>query len=162
MAGLAGYCRRQPLVGGADRGGQRRIIRDRQVFELEDGRRRLELVGDLLEAGLNEQRRLEGQAAELWAAAKQRRDAEERADTLRKECEALHKRAEDNLVELCDLRVQLNRLENERDDAQDERRKKIKKILSKVHAALDEAGAPRGEDLSFGERIRWLKKQLES
>jgi hypothetical protein len=63
---------------------------------------------------------------------------------------------------MCDLRVQLNRLENDRDEAVRDRRKKVKKILSKVHDALDEAGAPGGKDLSYGERIRWLKNQLES
>ena len=91
-----------------------------------------------------------------------RKKAEERAETLGNERDVLNKRAEESLVEMCDLRVQLNRLENDRDDARRERRKRVKKILSRVHAALDEAGAPRGEDLSYGERIRWLKKQLES
>jgi len=81
---------------------------------------------------------------------------------LRAESEALNRRAEETLIEMCDLRVQLNRLETDRDEAVRDRRKKVKKILSKVHAALDEAGAPGGEDLSYGERIRWLRNQPES
>lgn len=81
---------------------------------------------------------------------------------LRTESEALNRRAEETLIEMCDLRVQLNRLETDRDEAVRDRRTKVKKILSKVHAALDEAGAPGGEDLSYGERIRWLRNQLES
>ncbi len=125
------------------------------------------------------QAELEETHANLAAARKEREEAiaernqltarledyesvKRRAETLRTETKALNRRAEETLLEMCDLRVQLNRLENDRDEAVRDRRKKVKKILSKVHAALDEAGAPGGKDLSYGERIRWLKNQLES
>ena len=99
---------------------------------------------------------------ELTARLEDYESVKRRAETLRTETKALNRRAEETLLEMCDLRVQLNRLENDRDEAVRDRRKKVKKILSKVHDALDEAGAPGGKDLSYGERIRWLKNQLES
>jgi chromosome segregation ATPase len=75
--------------------------------------------------------------------------AEERLAAAKAESEA-------QMVLACDLRVRVNRLERERDEALAYGRKKLKKVIEKVHEALDEAGAPRGDDLSYGERLRWL------
>jgi len=82
-------------------------------------------------------------------------------ETLREECEEFERAREDSLVETCDLRVQVNRLEHDIEEERDQRRRKVKKILAKIHGELDEAGAPRGEDLSFGERVRWLRHQID-
>ena len=130
--------------------------------KVRSGQAELEETRGRLTAMRKERDDLAAELRDYEAVDEARKKAEERAKTLRSQCDALNKRAEENLVEMCDLRVQLNRLENDRDDARRERRQKVKKILSKVHAALDEAGAPRGKDLSYGERIRWLKRQLES
>ena len=46
------------------------------------------------------------------------------------------------------------------EEAQKHERKRVRKILDKIHAALDDAGAPRGDDLSYSERIRRLKREL--
>jgi chromosome segregation ATPase len=69
--------------------------------------------------------------------------------------------AEAQMVLACDLGVRLNRLEKERDEALAYGRRKLKKVIEKVHEALDATGAPRGADLSYGDRIRWLVARLE-
>lgn len=65
-----------------------------------------------------------------------------------------------HLVEVCDLRARIVRLEAERDEAARGAARKTKRILEKVHDELDDAGAPRGEEASFGERIRYLKQRI--
>ena len=62
---------------------------------------------------------------------------------------------------ICDYRVKVNRLEEKVEETKDERRNKVRKILDKVHDELDGAGVPRGKEVSFGERIRWLKERIE-
>ena len=57
--------------------------------------------------------------------------------------------------------MKLNRLEKERDEASEHGKKKLRSALEKIHDALDAAGAPKGDDLSYGDRIRWLGAQLE-
>jgi DNA repair exonuclease SbcCD ATPase subunit len=69
--------------------------------------------------------------------------------------------AEAQMVLACDLHVRVNRLEKERDEALAYGRRKLKKVIEKVHEALDATGAPRGADLSYGDRIRWLVTRLE-
>ena len=76
--------------------------------------------------------------------------------TLQEERDTLSRQHEQDLVAVCDLRVALNRAERERDDAVSQRDRKMKKILKKIHQVLDEVGAPRGDELSYGERIRRL------
>jgi chromosome segregation ATPase len=63
---------------------------------------------------------------------------------------------EANLVEVCDLRAKLTKLEGKVEEAQAHERRRVRKILDKIHAALDDAGAPNGENMSFSERIRRL------
>ena len=61
---------------------------------------------------------------------------------------------ESNLVQLFDLRTRATRLEEKLDDAEKHTRKKVRRIIEKIHTELDAIGAPRGDDLSYGERIR--------
>ena len=82
--------------------------------------------------------------------------AAERDKDLEAECARLRKEYEEQLLLVCDLRVRENRLEQERDDASAYGRRKVRKIIDRVHEALDEAGVPREGDASYGERIRWL------
>jgi len=103
------------------------------------------------------------QAEDATARAEQLADSAERveeaervaqksADKLRR-VETEH---EDNLVLLFDLRTRAERLEEKLDDADDKTRKKVRRIIAKVHAELDAAGAPADADTSYGERIRQL------
>ena len=85
----------------------------------------------------------------------------QKVELLREECVELEHAREESLVETCDLRVRVNRLEHDIEEERDQRRRKVKKILAKIHGELDEAGAPRGDDLSFGERVRWLRRQID-
>ena len=66
----------------------------------------------------------------------------------------------DNLVVLFDLKTRSARLEEKLDEAQKHERKRVRKILDKIHGALDEVGAPGGDDLSYSERIRRLAAKL--
>jgi len=68
----------------------------------------------------------------------------------------LAKDHEGNLVELCELRNKVARLEGKVEEAQAHERRRVRKILDKIHAALDEAGAANAENMSFSERIRSL------
>ncbi|MHC4448959.1 MAG: hypothetical protein ACYS0E_02295 [Planctomycetota bacterium] len=67
----------------------------------------------------------------------------------------------DNLVVLFDLKTRSARLEEKLDEAQKHERKRVRKILDKIHGALDDVGAPRGGDLSYSERIRRLAAKLQ-
>jgi chromosome segregation ATPase len=102
---------------------------------------------------------MEAQLTEAHQQAASQPDSSEQVEAVRREMDRLKRDHEQDLVALCDLRVTVNRLEQERDAALKERKRKVKKILAKVHAALDEAGAPHGDEMSFGERIRRLAGQ---
>ena len=67
----------------------------------------------------------------------------------------------DNLVVLFDLKTKSARLEEKLDEAQKHERKRVRKILDKIHGALDEVEAPGGDDLSYSERIRRLAAKLQ-
>jgi len=84
-----------------------------------------------------------------------------RLKSRKEQCASLERETEQNLVVICDFRVKVNRLEMKVEEKKEERRTKVRKILDKVHAELDHAGAPRGKEVSFGERIRWLKERIE-
>ncbi len=84
-----------------------------------------------------------------------------RLKSRKEQCASLERETEQNLVVICDFRVKVNRLEKKVEEKKEERRTKLRKILDKVHAELDAAGVPRGDEVSFGERIRWLKQRIE-
>jgi chromosome segregation ATPase len=71
---------------------------------------------------------------------------------------ALEKEAEKDLVLVCDLRARVVRLEEERDDEARKGRQRVKRILARIHEELDRIGAPKGDELSFGERLRRLRE----
>ena len=99
------------------------------------------------------------EATTVPAMREQLDEAGAKLDVLQRECEQLRHETEDQLLQVCDLRVSLNRLETQRDEARVESKRKVKKILTRIHDALDEAGAPRGDDLSYGERVRRLTQR---
>jgi chromosome segregation ATPase len=121
-------------------------------------------LGESLQTELDEtQRKLNAVARErdvLRQAALQSGGATDRVASLKRECAKAKKDAESSLLETCDLRVKVNRLEGELDETKRELKRKTKKILSKIHEDLDGVGAPSGEDLSFGQRIRRLGKRI--
>jgi len=73
---------------------------------------------------------------------------------------AVENECEEKILLVCDLRVRDNRLQQERDDAVSQGRQKVRKILDRIHQVLDDAGAPRGDDASYGERVRWLAGRI--
>ncbi len=79
-----------------------------------------------------------------------------RLQALERDLAQARKENEAQMILVCDLRVKLNRLEKERDDAKEHGKKKLRATLEKIHEALDATGAPRGDELSYGDRIRWL------
>ena len=91
---------------------------------------------------------------------RERAEAEEFVQKQQAEIQRLTEESEQNLVQLCDMRSRINRLETERDDASSNAKRKTKKILRKIHEVLDSVGAPAGEDMSYGERIRRLVDKL--
>jgi len=139
----------------------------------EGGAREQELAGErdeLLtraERLEEEKRRAEKERDELARASEQAASAERvaehegeaRYEVLRREHESLQKKVEEQTVLACDFRARVNRLEEQRDDAERNGRRKVKKILKRIHAALDELGAPAGEDVSFGERLRRFRRE---
>jgi len=139
--------------------------------ERDEGAAKLRELKDENAALLSERDQLQGRVGELERELiEARRAAAEQAESqtagtntqleaVRRDMERLRRDHEQDLVALCDLRVTVNRLEQERDTALKERKRKVKKILAKVHEALDEAGAPAGDEMSFGERIRRLAEQ---
>jgi chromosome segregation ATPase len=106
-------------------------------------------------------KRAEGARKELEEERDRAASIERELDRTRKDLVQAKKEGEEQMVLACDLRVKLNRLEKERDDAADHGKRKLRGVLEKVHEALDATGAPRGDDLSYGDRIRWLSTQLE-
>ncbi len=100
-------------------------------------------------------------AAERIAATdREREEAEEFASKQQAEIQRLTTESEQNLVLICDLRSRINRIETQRDEATSTARRKTKKILRKIHESLDAVGAPAGEEMSYGERIRRLVDKL--
>jgi len=91
---------------------------------------------------------------ERLVAAEQAQAA--RVQALERDLLLARKEGEEQMLLVCDLRVKLNRLEKERDDAAERGKKKLRATLEKIHEALDATGAPRGEEFSYGDRIRWL------
>jgi len=65
---------------------------------------------------------------------------------------------EQDLVQLFDLRTKSTRLEEKLDDSDKKTRRKVRKIIDKIHSELDEIGAPGDRESSYGERIRQLKR----
>ncbi|HEX5138054.1 MAG TPA: hypothetical protein VFY93_13845 [Planctomycetota bacterium] len=105
-------------------------------------------------------KRAEGARKELDAERERAASIERELERARREAAQAKKNAEEQMLLACDLGVKLNRLEKERDDAADRGKRKLRATLEKVHVALDAAGAPRGDDLSFRDRIRWLAEKL--
>lgn len=114
-----------------------------------------------LEADLDETRmRLEAALRERDVLLEERAALESsRADLAeaRERVAALERESEQSLVHICELRGRINRIEEERDEAVKAGKRKFRKVLAKIHEELDGIGAPKGADLSFGERIRRLK-----
>ncbi len=106
-------------------------------------------------------KRAEGARKELEEERDRAASIERELDRTRKDLLQAKKDGEEQMVLACDLRVKVNRLEKERDDAADHGKRKLRVVLEKVHEALDATGAPRGDELSYGDRIRWLATQLE-
>ena len=91
---------------------------------------------------------------------KARADAEMLAKKREDELARLRNECEQSMVLICDLRGRINRLEQEAHDASSAGKRKTKKILRKIHEALDAVGAPAGEEMSYGERLRRLVDKL--
>lgn len=106
-------------------------------------------------------KRAEGARKELQEERDRAAAIEKELDRTRREVQQAKKECEQQMVLACDLGVKLNRLEKERDEAAEHGKKKLRAVLEKVHEALDAAGAPRGDDLSYGDRIRGLASRLE-
>jgi len=106
-------------------------------------------------------KRAEGARKELEEERDRAASIERELDRTRRDLAHARKEGEEQMVLACDLRVQLNRLEKDRDDAAEHGKRKLRAVLEKIHGTLDEAGAPRGDDLSFGDRIRWLAAKLQ-
>jgi hypothetical protein len=106
-------------------------------------------------------KRAEGARKELDEERDRSASIERELERTRKDVALARKEHEEQMVLVCDLRVKLNRLEKERDEASEHGKRKLRSTLEKIHDALDAAGAPRGEDLSYGDRIRWLAGQIE-
>jgi chromosome segregation ATPase len=142
-------------------------LRDR-LAELEREREELRGAKDLADSVQTE---LREKSHQLSAVTRERdtlaeavrgiEETRDRIENLERECAKAKKAAEESLLEACDLRVKVNKLEGELDEANRTARKKSKKILSKIHESLDDAGAPTGDEMSFGERIRRLKQRIE-
>jgi len=105
-------------------------------------------------------KRAEGVRKELDEERDRAASIERELERTRREVAQAKREAEEQMVLACDLRVQLNRLEKERDEAVDHGKRKLRAALEKIHGALDQAGAPRGDEMSYGDRIRWLATQL--
>jgi len=97
----------------------------------------------------------------LLAAGSQREEVAIALDRAQAQVKALQRESSENLLAICDLRYTVNRLEKEKSETAETASAKVKKILGKVHEALDSAGAPKGEELSFGDRIRALRERIE-
>jgi len=106
-------------------------------------------------------KRAEGARKELDEERDRATSIERELDRTRRDLAQARLEGEEQMLLACDLRVQLNRLEKERDDTADHGKRKLRAVLEKVHDSLDQAGAPRGDDLSFGDRIRWLAAKLQ-
>jgi chromosome segregation ATPase len=106
-------------------------------------------------------KRAEGARKELDEERDRSASIERELERMRKDLALARKEQEEQMVLVCDLRVKLNRLEKERDEATERGKKKLRTTLEKIHESLDAAGAPKGEELSYGDRLRWLATELE-
>lgn len=106
-------------------------------------------------------KRAEGARKELQEERDRAVSIERELERTRKELAQAKKEGEAQMVLACELGVKVNRLEKEREDAAERGKQKLRATLEKIHKALDETGAPRGDDLSFSDRIRWLAARLE-
>jgi chromosome segregation ATPase len=97
---------------------------------------------------------------EKRVAAERAAESNEALTKLQQKLDKLDKDHEQNLVMLFDQRTKATRLEDKIEVAEEHERNRVKKIIAKIHKELDAAGAPSGDDLSFGERIRALKNNL--
>lgn len=141
---------------------------ERERAAVADSRRRLaELQNELegVRGQLERERAAAAAAREALAkaesASREREEIAAALDRAQAQVKALQRESSENLLAICDLRYTVNRLEKEKADAVEHASAKVRKILDKVHAALDDAGAPKGEELSFGDRIRALKERIE-
>ncbi|MEM8886108.1 MAG: hypothetical protein AAGD14_18735, partial [Planctomycetota bacterium] len=117
-----------------------------------------DVKGRLVEADLAVEDARE-KLTEVEAKAAGAADVESLQDELertRNKLATVEKDHEQNMVQLFDLRTRATRLEEKVDEAQKHERQRVRRILDKIHGALDDVGAPRGDDLSFSERIRKL------
>ncbi len=103
---------------------------------------------------------LTGQRDVLAEAGRAQGAKEAALGLARQRLDELERQVGQHLVEVCDLRARIVRIEKERDEAVRAATRKTKRILEKVHDELDDAGAPRGDEASFGERIRYLKQRI--
>ncbi len=126
---------------------QMRRLMEKRDEELADTK------GRLIEADL----KLEEEREKRHAAERTAGSAED-LKRLQLKMNKLNKEHEQNLVMLFDQRTKATRLEEKLEESEDHERARVKKIISKIHKELDAAGAPAGNDASFGERIRSLKK----
>lgn len=121
---------------------------------------RLELEGKLalideLREEVEEERRAKESLAQASLEWQSTQEALARAHG---KIEAIQKEADESMMLVCDLRYRLNKAEEARHEASSLGKQKVKKILQKIHDELDAAGAPRGEEMSFGERIRLWRR----
>jgi len=123
---------------------------------IESLERELEVSGARLETALRERDILAESRREAGLRDRDLKQVREQLASQQRLCERLRAESEENLLLVCELRTRINRREEERDEALRDGRRKVKKILGRMHAVLDEVGAPRGEEMSFGERIRRL------
>jgi len=121
-----------------------------------------EAKGRLVEADLAVEDAREKQAAAErdLADAGSREQWQDQLQRTTQKLAKIEKDHETDLVELCDLRARVAKLEGKLDEQQSHERRRVRKILDKIHSALDEVGAPRGDDLSYSERVRRLAARL--
>jgi len=129
---------------------------DQRDQELADVKGRLIEADLALEDEREKVVQVQQQAEQLAGNAERVKEAERTAQNSNDKLRRVETEHEDNLVLLFDLRTRAERLEEKLDDADDKTRKKVRRIIAKVHAELDAAGAPADSDTSYGERIRQL------
>ena len=113
--------------------------------------------GRLIESDVKFEEEREARLAAEAQLSQQPAGGSEELERLQQKFAKLEKEHEENMVMLFDQRTKATRLEEKLDEIEDKGRARVKKIIAKVHAALDEIGAPNAGDDSYGERIRSLK-----
>jgi len=137
------------------------LERDAASVELQAAREEIETLRTGLTESRDELQELMGERDEAAGTAADRDHLQQDYEALQRKFAKLKLGEQDYIVQVCDFRTRVNRLEKECDDAARERKHKVKKVLRKVHHALDDAGAPGEPNVSFGERIRWLKQRID-